>query len=371
MSIRHHGWMVSPYSAKTRSYLRYVGLDFEDLAPSAWALRFRIQEAVGRAIMPTVELPDGRWLQDSSDIIDHFEREPQTASVHPDDPVGAFGSALLEVFADEWLPMSALHYRWSLPDNARFAIDEFAACGLPWVPRLLARRLVRPVADRMAGYREVLGVNPATIPGVEDMTATTIAALQATLTDRPFLLGGRPCVGDFALYGPLWAHLYRDPASRFLFDDAPAVVDWMSRLTEGARATGAFEATIPAALDPLIQGIIDDQLAWNRTLSVAIDAWCDAHPDAHRVPRALGHADFTVAGQRGRRKLITFVQYKAQRTRSAYSVAPRRCDAWLARFSALSGEALVPPIAHPMERVGFRTLLRDRPGRDLGRSGAS
>lgn len=139
------------------------------------------------------------------------------------------------------------------------------------------------------------------------------------------------------------------------------MVDWMSRLTKGARVSGDFEMTIPETLDSLFQRVVDDQLAWNRTLFAAIDAWCSEHPAAHRVPRALGYAPFTVAGCKGRRKLITFVQYKAQRARAAYEVAPERCNGWLARFRSLPGNELVPPIAHPFERVDFRTLLRNRP----------
>ena len=56
---RHYGWLVSPYSAKTRSYLRFSGLDFEDVMPSAWTLKRKVSRAVGRLIMPTIEAR--RW----------------------------------------------------------------------------------------------------------------------------------------------------------------------------------------------------------------------------------------------------------------------------------------------------------------------
>ena len=71
--------------------------------------------------MPTVQLPDGTWLQDSSRILDHFGAQPGFPPLMPPGPTQRLASTLLEVFDDEWLPMAALHYRWSLPENHRFA----------------------------------------------------------------------------------------------------------------------------------------------------------------------------------------------------------------------------------------------------------
>jgi len=358
MTMRHYSWPVSPYSAKTRSYLHYQGIEFDDIPPTVWQLYRRIQGAVGRMIMPTVELEDGTWLQDSSNIIDHFEARDDTVSITPPTAGPTVASSLLEVFSDEWLPMADLHYRWNLPENASFAIRDFAAHGLPRVPGPVGRRLIRPIAKRMAGYLPVLGVTEHTIPGLEQTVATVIAAAEATLSTRPFLFGGRPSLGDFSLYGPLWAHLYRDPASRYLFDAAPSVVDWMDRLTEGATPTGPFEPEVPGSLDPLFQIILDDQLSWNRTLIAAIDAYCEEHPDATRVPRALGVAPFHMGGRHGERKLITFVQWKAQRTRDTYEASAGSADAWLRRLSDLPVDEIIPRVRNPFDRVAFKEVLR-------------
>lgn len=358
MAHRHYSWLASPYSAKTRSYLRYRGIDFDDIAPSVVGLYGPIRRAVGRMVMPTVRLEDGTWLQDSSSILDHFEVD--APEITPADPTAALASSLLEVFADEWLPMAALHYRWNVPESAAFAIDEFARSGVPWLPRAVARRLIRPLAARFAGYLPVLGVTAQTLPGLVHTVEATLAALQATLADRPYLFGRRPSLADFALYGPLWAHLYRDPGSRRLFDPAPAVVRWMRRFTDSDHERGTFEPGVPPTLSPLFALLVTDQLAWNRTLIAAIDAWCDAHPDAPRVPRALGHAPFTLGGCTGERKLITFVQWKAQRSRAAYDAAAGQADPWLSQFSDRPGPEIVPAIRNPLMRVGFREVLAQR-----------
>ena len=78
----------------------------------------------------------------------------------------------------------------------------------------------------MASYLPRLGVSEQTIPGLEAVTTGLIAGLEAHLSAHDFLLGQRPCIGDFSLFGPLWAHLYRDPGTSSLFEAAPAVRAW-------------------------------------------------------------------------------------------------------------------------------------------------
>jgi len=357
---QHYSWLVSPYSAKTRSYLTYKGVEFDDRPPTLFDLRWTIRRAVGRPIMPTVRLPDGAWLQDSSLILDHFERTHPTPSITPPGPTQRLASALLELFADEWLPMAALHYRWSIPQNEDFALDEFANNALPYLPRRIRRRLIRPMAAKMRGYRPLLGVMPQTIPGVEETVQRTLRALEATLRQHPYLLGGRPALADFSLYGPLWAHLYRDPGTTSLFDEHPAVVTWMERLRSGDHPPiGDFAAAdeIPAGLRPIFECVLEDQLPWIQTLVDAIDGYCEAHPDATRVPRSLGQASFQIRGYAGGRRLITFVQWKAQRARRAYEAAQGAADPWLASLGAQAPERAVPVIAHPFNIVDYRAML--------------
>tara|TARA_B100001093_G_scaffold517683_1_gene600008 strand:+ start:619 stop:1650 length:1032 start_codon:yes stop_codon:yes gene_type:complete len=315
-------------------------LKFNDVEPDALVLYRQIKPGVGRIIMPTVRLASGDWIQDSSNIIDHFERTECRISARPNRPVQAFASALLEVFADEWMPMAALHYRWHIDENKRFALDEFSRSGLPWLPRFVGRRLIRPMADKMRSYLPVLGVTETTIPGVEQTTHDTLAALEAQLSQTPYLLGGRPCLGDFSLFGPLWAHLYRDPGSRHLFEAYPAVCSWMQRVKAGTQTEGEFleDDQVPEALSPLFELILEDQWAWIQTLVDHIDSYCSANPNAHRVPRALGTAPFTIRGLEGQRKLVTAVQWKAQRVRAHYDAAPALCDAWLQTLGKAMGK---------------------------------
>ena len=81
--------------------------------------------------MPTVQLENGSWIQDSSVIIDYFEDQALAPPIVPKQPTRQLASYVLEVFADEWLPMIALYSRWSNPRNEIFALNDFARSGFP------------------------------------------------------------------------------------------------------------------------------------------------------------------------------------------------------------------------------------------------
>ena len=359
---RHYGWLVSPYSAKTRAYLTYKGIPFDDIEPSGARLYGVIRRAVGRSVMPTVLTPEGAWLQDSSDIIDTLERRHPEPSVIPPGPRQRVASLLLELHADEWLPIVAMHTRWNRPENARFAVDEFARSGFPRLPRALGRRLIRPIAGKMRSYLPPLGVTDATASGIERHLALLVSALERQLADHPYLLGGRPCIGDFALFGPLWAHVYRDPGSTDMFSEAPAVRAWMQRLRARAPARGGeflSDDQVPEALDPLFRQLFAEQFEFVLQLADAIDRYCDAHPDAARVPRSLGAHDFTIGGAQGTRKLITFSWWMAQRPLDVYhsleAGARASVDEWLERVGGR--EAMQRPVRNRFVREDFKMKL--------------
>jgi glutathione S-transferase len=285
-------------------------------------------------------------------------------AIAPGGPSQQLASLLLELHGDEWLPIVALHYRWNLEENTAFATAEFGRYGFPWLPGPLARRLAAPMAKKMAGYLPLVGVHPETIPGVESFTKDLIAQLDNHFCRHSYLLGERPCLGDFALLGPLWAHLYRDPESRALFDGADSVVAWMQRLLEPSDEWGSFllEDEVPTTLDPIFKTLFGEQFIFVRDLVAAINSYCDEHPEATRVPRSLGDHDFVIGGHSGRRRLITFSQWMAQRPLERYqgfSAEQRsQADLWLTRVGGL--EAMQLQVRHPFERRNFKMQLRHR-----------
>ncbi len=359
--LKHYGWPVSPYSAKTRAYLQFKRIPFSQVYPSLWYLRFRIQKAVGAAIMPTVRLNNGTWLQDSSHIIDELEALHPNPSIHPSGAKQKLFSYLIELHGDEWLPMVALHYRWHLKENKAFALQEFKRYGLPWSPYFLSTPLVLPIAKKMQSYLPALGVTDKTIPALEHFTQTLLNNLDNHFQQHRYLFGDRPSIGDFALFGPIWAHLYRDPGSTFLFNKVPQVKEWMERLLDPSPFEGNYlpEDQVPETLFPILRCIFRDQIPWIQTLRTAINQWCEANPQAKRVPRSLGFAEFSIGNATERRKLITFVQWKAQRAWASYENSTSEEKVEVDQFLLRLGlpNPFIDSFENPLVRHNFKPFL--------------
>jgi len=349
--LRLHSWRVSPYSAKVRSYLRWKGVPFEDVAPSVRVLASTIRSAVGKAIMPTVLLDDGTWLQDSSEIIDTLETRLPGVSITPPGDRQRLVNLLLELHGDEWLPMVALHYRWNKPENRAFAMHEFGRDGFPWVPGPLARLMVRPVAKRMQSYLPVLGIDEVTSGGLEFYTLGLLKQLDAHFAEHPYLFGTRPALADFALYGPLWAHLYRDVGTTKLFEDLPHLQSWITRMLTPTGEPGAFleDDAVPPTLEPILARLLAEQGAYVKQVVDAINAWCDEHPDATRIPRSLGPTEFTVGGVTGTRRLLTEQLWMVQRPLDV--VTPSSLE-WIRRLGPLEWSP-----RHRVVRRNYKVVL--------------
>jgi hypothetical protein len=114
---------------------------------------------VGKAIMPTLQTPEGDWLQDSTHMIDTLEQRYPDNSITPSGAKQNIVAHLFELHGDEWLVLSSLHYRWSRPDSAEFIVNEFARLGVPFLPRFIGRVVGRTIRDKMKIYLPKFGIN--------------------------------------------------------------------------------------------------------------------------------------------------------------------------------------------------------------------
>jgi len=109
---RIFGIELSPYSVKARSYFRYKEIPHEWVIRSG-ANQAEFQKHAKLPLVPLVLSPNGEAIQDSTPILEHFEKLHPEPSIHPREPVAAFVSALLEEFGDEWGNKWMFHYRWA------------------------------------------------------------------------------------------------------------------------------------------------------------------------------------------------------------------------------------------------------------------
>ena len=265
--LRVHGLDLSYFTGKLEGYLRAKGLDYELVEMDTRAFK-RCGKITGVAQMPQLELPDGRWLTDSTAIIEQFEREHSEPAIYPSDPALCFVADLLEDFGDEWLWRPAMYYRWAFAEDARQLSDRLARGLLRDVPLpLVIRRGLIKRRQRQL-FLKGDGITALTAPVVEALYPQILDALQSALTDRPFLLGQRPSQADMGFFGSMFRHFYSDPTgARIMRERAPRVRAWVERLwhlTPAAYSHLPHSAFIAGGLEPLRAILCGDYLPYLR-----------------------------------------------------------------------------------------------------------
>jgi glutathione S-transferase len=252
---RLFSWEHSYFSGKTRSLLRFKAhggaLTFEDVLATPELIAGLLIPATGTNVVPQLLAPGGVWVQDTSEIADFIERaHPAPRAIPgPDTPRQRLACFLLELLADEWLVVYAFWERWHYgrdgadPSHAAFNEQQWGAVLAPGADGFARRKAGRAFFEAAFGIREAetnprgvyaglrdLGVNERTAPAWEASAQRMLARLEQHFAAHDFVLGGAPSHADFALLGPLYAHLYRDAVAGFqLRTRFPLVAEWVER----------------------------------------------------------------------------------------------------------------------------------------------
>tara|TARA_R110002033_G_scaffold8624_3_gene29362 strand:- start:172 stop:1260 length:1089 start_codon:yes stop_codon:yes gene_type:complete len=310
---------LSLYSGKARAYLDWKGVDYEEILSSTDVYKTIIVPKVGRPVIPVMETDEGETLQDTTLIIDHFEASIGGPSVYPETPKQRLVALLLEVFGDEWLVIPAMHYRWNY--NEEWVYGEFGATAAPEASKEEQLALGRERGVSFKGFCPVLGINPQTIPAIEASYEALLTDLDAHFVAYDYLLGSRPSIGDYGLIGPLYAHLYRDPASGEIMKRlAPRVAAWVERMVDvKTPLSGEFlpDDEVPQTLIPVLERMMSEQIPFLQTTADMLASWAEDNPDAE-LPRAVGMADFTIEAVKGQRIAPPFSLWMLQRPLEYY-----------------------------------------------------
>ncbi|MEM8799793.1 MAG: glutathione S-transferase N-terminal domain-containing protein [Pseudomonadota bacterium] len=280
---------LSYYSAKVRPYLKWKQIPHVEELSSAKIYQSVILPRVGWPVIPIVVTPEDQTWQDTTEIIDHFEDRFPTPSVYPEGPRQKFVALLMELYGDEGLKVAAMHYRWNY--NEEWVTLEFGKTSAPDETEEQQRAIGAERLKPFKGFVPLLGVNEATIPAIEASYEGFLRDLGAHFKHHPYLLGTRPSIGDYGLVGPLYAHLYRDPASGEVMERvSPEMVAWTKRThfpeTPGE---GSFlpNDEVPETLYPVLARQFREQMPMLYETVAGYAAWCEASDD-REVPRALG-----------------------------------------------------------------------------------
>lgn len=353
------GTELSHFTGKARALLRWSSVPFTERTATPEVYRDLIEPRVGYSVVPVLETPDGGLVQDTVDITDFIVGAFPGARIWPPGPVQKFVSLLFELYADEWLSLAAAHYRWSY--NEEWISGELGRTARPDGSADEQQQAGRLAVERGRIAEQRLGVSEDTHFGIEAHYEGFLADFSAHLRQHPFLLGGRPCLADFALYGPLYGPLYRDPESgRMMRRLAPLVAAWVERMGDPASATGDIldDDRVPETLDPLLKRQMSEQLP---ELAGGLDVfrdWAAAQPAGARAPRAFGEHEFRIGGRRGVRQVSSVAIWRLQRVLDHYAgldlTARARADALLDRIGGAMLTRLDP--ARRLERRDYRLV---------------
>ena len=272
--LKVHGLDLSYFTGKLEAYLRAKGLPYQLVEMDSRAFR-RCARQTGVAQMPQVELPDGRWLTDSTAIIEQFEQEYPLPAIYPNDPALCFIADLLEDFGDEWLWRPAMYYRWAFAEDARQLGERLARGMLRDVPLPLAWRRALITRRQRQLFLKGDGITPETAPVVEALYPKILDALQIALADQPFLLGQRPSQADMGFFGSMFRQFYSDPTgARIMRERAPRVLAWVERLWRlqpDAYRNEAPPGACPDGLQDLLHMACRDYLPYLQSNEQAVD----------------------------------------------------------------------------------------------------
>jgi hypothetical protein len=164
----------------------------------------------------------------------------------------------LELLADEWMLVYAFWERWYYsmpgiePNQEHFNAQQWGSVANPAGNGEERLAMGRFLFEHGLGVKHAREASRGVYAGLRSLGATDntrevwrasndrlLAALDAHLRRHDFVLGGLPSLADFALMGPLYAHLFRDAIPGYEMRlRYPLVAEWVER-TNGTNALNA------------------------------------------------------------------------------------------------------------------------------------
>ncbi|MCR2747631.1 glutathione S-transferase family protein [Limnobacter parvus] len=336
--LKVHGLDLSYFTGKLEAYLRNKQIPYELIEMDTGDFK-RCGKATGVAQMPQVEWANGQWLSDTTLIIEFFENLLPQTPIMPPHAAMHFIAQLLEDFGDEWLWRPALYYRWAHAQDARLMSHRLANgmmrdVPLPWFARRWA------ILNRQRfHFLWMDGVRPNTAKRVQAHYIETLDALEQILNRQPFILGQRPTLADYGLYGSMFRHFFCDPTpAQIMRTRAPAVHEWVARMwnTRIADYSNAeFQAAPADNLEPLINIVCSEFIPYMQANEQAIE-------------EQRRHFEFNSKGTLFKLPAQRYRAWRYQRLRFRYAVLPSIVKAELGTYFPELGTALFKPVTSPI-----------------------
>ena len=315
-----YGSEMSYFSGKARAYLRWKGIDFEERNSDEKFYNEVCIPRIGYRMIPLVITPYNQTIQDTTLIMDYFEQlEDAGPSLIASGPVQQLVARLIELYADEWLLIPAMHYRWEYDADA--TITEFGLNMLPGMSIEEQQKAGAEMASVFSGSGPILGIHKHTKEAVEQSWRQLLSELDTHFRHHPYLLGSRPCTGDFALVGALYAHFYRDAtAGALMRKEGIAVAQYVERMMfprGGLIGDYLPEDTIPETLIPVLSRMMREQMPCVDVTARQLATWKLENPDVD-IPRMIGEHEFWLEGLSAKRGIFPYATWLFGRARELY-----------------------------------------------------
>ena len=300
----------SLYSGRARSYLIKNGISFQEFSSGHESFKAEILPEAKLATVPCLRTEDGQVIRDGAAIIEYFESR-NGRPCQPKTPQQRVVSSLFDLIGAEGLLRPAMHYRWNFPEeNLAFLHYHFYNAQREHPDR---EAKTQYMMDKMRYAAMIFGVNDDSIDLVETLYMEFLLALDKHFQQYPYLLGWKPCIGDFGLLAPLYAHLGRDPKPlRIMQQQALHVYRWVERMNRVHQDASEYyqagsdylaDDQVPETLLAVLRVIAEDLVPETLAAAHSINDWLaeNSVPSGERASRYLGKNDskcrFVVRGQ--------------------------------------------------------------------------
>jgi len=355
---------VSLYTGKVRSYFIKAQIPFREVAPvSDHYEDVVLKKAGSRRGIPTIELSDGQIIRDSVAIVDHFEAELGSPFT-PATPKQKAISLLFDAIGGEGLLRPALHYRWHFPENESLVLHHFKEI----TPRNAAPEFT--LAGRVNKMQQAcinVGVSQDRVELVESLYLGLLKKLDAHFELYPYLLGGKPSIGDFGLMGPMYGHLSRDLKPLTLMHEYGLhVLRWVERMNRADPGFSAGHAPeedflsndeIPETLLEVLRHFAIDFVPETEAICDGVNNWIDSQAELDsgtNVEIALeGMTSFDIEGKHMSSVLMPFRFYLLKRLQDEV---------------ATSSAAVSQELIQLLESANMKELLEMTLTRGIGRA---
>lgn len=354
------GWHLSYFAGKLRCYLRYKRIPFVDQPVSLFVLAVLGRIKTGVIVMPTLRLPEGNWMQDTSTIIDYLEERFPEYPIIPTTPVQRFAAYLLEAWGDEWWIPIAMHTRWTYTENFPLFERDAGSALLPHFPRFIQNKAAGMIATKLRGMCLRVGIRREQFKIMDAWTDNMLDLLEAHFTQHAYLLGERPTLADFGLVGTMYGHLGRDPwPARVLIAPRPHLRHWIDRMAEPPPQDPAAallpDDTLAPTLMPILQAICAEFLPMLEGTAVLVRQLQANWPADKPLPRGLRDVEFNMGKSKFKRNALPYMLWMAQRVRDVVSAMPPDDQMKIhALLQSMGGERLLTFAFPRLIRSGVR-----------------